>query len=99
MAISNITASPPAKLKSSSTATNSWSTLEEGLLFGANYGEQLGFSGSNAVDQELIDRFKSAVDDDFNFAGGLAVMFATVFLIEQCPCQLLLDELGYSLPY
>ena len=57
------------------TATNSWSTLEEGLLFGANYGEQLGFSGSNAVDQELIDRFKSAVDDDFNFAGGLAVMF------------------------
>ncbi|MEL6501822.1 MAG: cysteine--tRNA ligase, partial [Cyanobacteria bacterium J06623_1] len=57
------------------TATNSWSTLEEGLLFGANYGEQLGFSGSDAVDQELIDRFKSAVDDDFNFAGGLAVMF------------------------
>lgn len=57
------------------TATNSWSTLEEGLLFGANYGEQLGFSGSNAIDQELIDRFKSAVDDDFNFAGGLAVMF------------------------
>ncbi|NJK57725.1 MAG: cysteine--tRNA ligase [Pleurocapsa sp. SU_5_0] len=58
-----------------STATNSWSTLKEGLLFGDQYGEQLGFSGTNLLDQELVNRFKSAVDDDFNFAGGLAVLF------------------------
>ncbi|MDJ0572995.1 MAG: cysteine--tRNA ligase [Pleurocapsa sp. MO_192.B19] len=60
------------------TATNSWETLKEGLLFGYQYGKQLGFSiPSNASSQsgELITRFKEAVDDDFNFAGGLAVLF------------------------
>jgi cysteinyl-tRNA synthetase len=57
------------------TATYSWLTLKEGLLFGNQYGEQLGFSGTDLLDQELVNRFKSAVDDDFNFAGGLAVLF------------------------
>jgi cysteinyl-tRNA synthetase len=59
------------------TATNSWSTLKEGLLFGHQYGEQLGFSDldHDSLDEELVSRFKSAVDDDFNFAGGLAVLF------------------------
>jgi cysteinyl-tRNA synthetase len=59
------------------TATNSWSTLKEGLLFGQQYGEQLGFSdvAHDSLDEELVSRFKSAVDDDFNFAGGLAVLF------------------------
>ncbi|MGB5633586.1 MAG: cysteine--tRNA ligase [Waterburya sp.] len=57
------------------TATNSWQTLKEGLLFGNQYGEQLGFSGTDSQDKKLVSRFKSAVDDDFNFAGGLAVLF------------------------
>ena len=57
------------------TATNSWQTLKEGLLFGHQYGEQLGFSGTDLLNEELVNRFKSAVDDDFNFAGGLAVLF------------------------
>ena len=57
------------------TATNSWETLKEGLLFGAQYGEQLGFSDSDLLNEELVSRFKSAVDDDFNFAGGLVVLF------------------------
>ena len=57
------------------TATKSWSTLKEGLLFGDQYGEQLGYRRDRFVDEELISRFKSAVDDDFNFAGGLAVLF------------------------
>jgi cysteinyl-tRNA synthetase len=57
------------------TATNSWSTLKEGLVFGDRYGEQLGFSGTDLLDRELVNRFKSAVDDDFNFAGGLAILF------------------------
>ena len=57
------------------TATNSWQTLKEGLLFGHQYGQQLGFSGTDLLDEELVNRFKSAVDDDFNFAGGLAVLF------------------------
>jgi cysteinyl-tRNA synthetase len=57
------------------TATHSWSTLKEGLLFGHQYGKQLGFSGTDLLNDELVTRFKSAVDDDFNFAGGLAVLF------------------------
>lgn len=60
------------------TATNSWETLKAGLLFGYQYGEKLGFSdlsNTSSPSAELVSRFKAAVDDDFNFAGGLAVMF------------------------
>ena len=56
------------------TATNSWETLEEGLLFGDRFGSQLGFGDRDAQDEELIAKFREAVDDDFNFAGGLAVL-------------------------
>ena len=57
-------------------ATNAWSTLKEGLLFGDRYAEKLNFtSDSDNLDQDAIARFKQAVDDDFNFAGGLAVLF------------------------
>ncbi|MGL5832028.1 MAG: DALR domain-containing protein, partial [Waterburya sp.] len=60
------------------TATHSWATLKEGLLFGYQYGKQLGFatnSDNASLNPELITRFKQAVDDDFNFAGGLAILF------------------------
>ena len=61
------------------TAANSWETLKEGLLFGYKYGKQLGFStspvGTLPETSLQIDRFKEAVDDDFNFAGGLAILF------------------------
>ncbi|MCC0176378.1 cysteine--tRNA ligase [Waterburya agarophytonicola K14] len=59
-------------------ATNAWETLKEGLLFGYQYGKKLGFATSldaSLYDKELIGRFKDAVDDDFNFAGGLAILF------------------------
>ncbi|HAC66115.1 MAG TPA: cysteine--tRNA ligase [Cyanothece sp. UBA12306] len=55
-------------------ATNGWHTLQEGLLFGHQYGTQLGFSAAT-VSPSLKQRFQEAVDDDFNFAGGLAVLF------------------------
>ncbi len=61
-----------------STATNSWETLREGLLFGDQYGKKLGFTtipDPSLYDAELVTRFKDAVDDDFNFAGGLAILF------------------------
>ena len=61
--------------KALSGATNAWSTLEEGLLFGDRYGEKLGFTSDSDLDEDAIARFKDAVDDDFNFAGGLAVLF------------------------
>jgi len=56
-------------------ATNGWHTLKEGLLFGDQYGEQLGWQDSGKRQTAAVERFQSAVDDDFNFAEGLAVLF------------------------
>jgi cysteinyl-tRNA synthetase len=61
------------------TATNSWETLKEGLLFGYQYGKQLGFDlavkpVSYRQNKVITQKFQEAVDDDFNFAGGLAVL-------------------------
>lgn len=71
-------------------ATNGWHTLKEGLLFGYQYGEQLGWddlaaskgasvaplpSSHNTCANPQAQRFQELVDDDFNFAGGLAVLF------------------------
>jgi cysteinyl-tRNA synthetase len=61
-------------------ATNGWNTLKEGLLFGYQYRSQLGWdtnpSDKNAnLDNETVERFKTSVDDDLNFPGGLAILF------------------------
>ncbi|MEQ9481437.1 cysteine--tRNA ligase [Coleofasciculus sp. F4-SAH-05] len=56
-------------------ATNGWHTLKEGLLFGVQYGEQLGWQDSDKRQTSVLERFQAAVDDDFNFAEGLAVLF------------------------
>lgn len=60
-------------------ATNGWHTLREGLLFGYEYGTQLGWTEGRGNSQfllpEAVQRFQEAVDDDFNFPGGLAVLF------------------------
>lgn len=57
-------------------ATHGWATLKEGLLFGQQYGEQLGWrSQKQTLCEEAVNKFETAVDDDFNFAGGLAVLF------------------------
>jgi cysteinyl-tRNA synthetase len=64
-------------------ANNSWHTLEEGLGFGQRFGPQLGWAaGAIAAPNPAIDRqspavqaFTAAMDDDFNTAAGLAVLF------------------------
>ena len=65
-------------------ATNGWRTLKEGLLFGHQYGKQLGWKSRNSAEADIsrgrpsmaiAQRFQDAIDDDFNFAGGLAVLF------------------------
>jgi cysteinyl-tRNA synthetase len=61
-------------------ATNGWETLKEGLLFGQKFGTQLGFANlplnfSLEGGESIKQKFQDAVDDDFNFAGGLAVLF------------------------
>lgn len=58
-------------------AANGWETLKEGLTFGDRFSEQLGWEASEpAGDSNPFEqRFIEALDDDFNFAGGLAVVF------------------------
>jgi cysteinyl-tRNA synthetase len=53
-------------------ATNGWHTLQEGLSFGYKHLQE---DNSEITDQELENRFQTAVNQDFNFAGGLAVLF------------------------
>jgi cysteinyl-tRNA synthetase len=53
-------------------ATNGWHTLQEGLSFGYKH---LPPDNPRITDQELENRFQEAVNHDFNFAGGLAVLF------------------------
>ncbi|HYW18830.1 MAG TPA: cysteine--tRNA ligase [Nodularia sp. (in: cyanobacteria)] len=54
-------------------ATNGWHTLKEGLLFGYEYG---GVGNGEKLTSEIhIQRFQEAVNDDFNFPGGLTVLF------------------------
>ena len=60
-------------------ATNGWHTLKEGLLFGWNYGEKLGwnldFPPLTPDANDFTKQFRDSVDDDFNFAEGLAILF------------------------
>lgn len=57
-------------------ATNGWATLNEGLLFGAQYAEKLGWwADDTAIDETAIAQFKTSMDDDFNTPGAIAVLF------------------------
>ena len=57
-------------------ATNGWQTLQEGLSFAEQYSQILGWSDTEvAANSTLIERFKTAVNEDFNFANGLVVLF------------------------
>jgi cysteinyl-tRNA synthetase len=68
-------------------AQTSWGTLTDGLRFGFQYGAALGWAdvkdsafGDPAAmridrDSAPVQAFQTAMDDDFNTAGGLAVLF------------------------
>jgi cysteinyl-tRNA synthetase len=62
-------------------AQNGWLTLKEGLLFGAESGQTLGWnlepndrSAQNLV-ASAVEQFQAAMDDDFNTPGALSVLF------------------------
>ena len=73
--------------ESITAAQTSWGTLRDGLLFGYQFGAKLGWAdvedaafGDPAAmridrDSEPVQAFQTAMDDDFNTAGGLAVLF------------------------
>ena len=58
-------------------ASNGWQTLKEGLLFGQKYGHKLGWDDREnpPLSTNHLQQFQKAVDNDFNFAGGLAILF------------------------
>jgi cysteinyl-tRNA synthetase len=55
-------------------ATNGWHTIKAGLLFGHQHGKELG-TANHQISHPYVERFIEAVNDDFNFPGGLAVIF------------------------
>jgi cysteinyl-tRNA synthetase len=57
-------------------ATNGWHTIREGLLFGYQYGKKLEWGMETAsLLPETVERFQETVNNDFNFPGGLTVLF------------------------
>ena len=58
-------------------ATNGWHTLKEGLVFGERYGKKLAWEPekNQLLTSETVERFKETVDNDFNFPGGLVILF------------------------
>ncbi|MGQ9866764.1 MAG: cysteine--tRNA ligase [Pseudanabaenaceae cyanobacterium] len=56
-------------------ATKAWQTVNEGLHFAETFGPQLGWTGEVAPEAGAIARFTEAMDDDFNTALALAIVF------------------------
>jgi cysteinyl-tRNA synthetase len=58
---------------------NSWQTLNAGLLFGDRHGTKLGWPAAAlqepSPDAPWVERFQTAMDDDLNTPGALAVLF------------------------
>ncbi len=68
--------------ESIAAATNGWQTIKTGLLFYSQHGKQLGWEESAPVlaphaeiPNSQVERFIEAVNDDFNFTGGLTIIF------------------------
>lgn len=58
-------------------AENGWKTLKEALQFGTQFAALTGWSpvAPTDLDQESVDRFNEAMDDDFNTPIALSVVF------------------------
>ena len=51
-------------------------TLNEGLGFGAKYGEKLGWTeNASALNEDAVQQFQTSMDDDFNTPGAVAALF------------------------
>lgn len=57
--------------------TNGWQTLAEGLTFGLKYASELKWTDhtQHTIIKSVQEGFSQAVDQDFNFAAGLAILF------------------------
>ena len=62
--------------KTIEAAKNGWATLNEGLNFGSQHGESLGWADVDVeLDSEATQKFQDSMDDDFNTPGAVAVLF------------------------
>ncbi|ESA37328.1 cysteinyl-trna synthetase [Leptolyngbya sp. Heron Island J] len=65
----------------SDASINGWQTLKAGLLFGDHHRAALSAADIQSASQELssenpwVKRFQTAMDDDLNTSGALAVLF------------------------
>ena len=60
--------------------TNGWQTIKDALLFGY----QLGWSSDKVAESnQYKDKFIELVDDDFNFTGGLSVVFELAKILKR----------------
>jgi cysteinyl-tRNA synthetase len=58
------------------SAQNSWNTLKDGLVFGTQHGQTLGWTEMDVPQNtEWQQRFQTAVDNDLNTPGGIVVLF------------------------
>jgi len=69
------------------STTNGWDTLKEGLLFGYKHGKDLGWTDTGdesfgdpsamriSDDSDAVKQFQTAMDDDLNTPGAIAVLF------------------------
>ncbi|MBW4542292.1 MAG: cysteine--tRNA ligase [Myxacorys chilensis ATA2-1-KO14] len=72
-------------------AQNGWNILKAGLLFGHEYGERLGWTGSVETQADAIAQFRTVMDDDFNTSSALAVLFGLAKQLERAS-NLLIHE-------
>lgn len=61
------------------SATSGWQTFNDGLTFGDRFGGTLGWDVESSATveplSEVVDKFRSAMDDDFNSSAALAILF------------------------
>ncbi|MEO1506034.1 MAG: cysteine--tRNA ligase [Cyanobacteria bacterium J06633_23] len=61
------------------SATKSWQTFKDGLLFGDIHGPQLKWADMETLqlnrESDTVQRFQAAMDDDFNTSEAVAVLF------------------------
>ena len=59
-------------------ATKGWISIRDAVLFDQDYGRQLNwqeFDSLNGLDDEIINRFREAMDDDFNSAIAISIIY------------------------
>ncbi|MGD1901995.1 MAG: cysteine--tRNA ligase [Geitlerinemataceae cyanobacterium] len=76
------------------SATSGWQTFSEGLTFGDRFGDKLGWASDAPLETlpEIADKFREAMDDDFNTSAAMAVLFEIAKDLRRCGNLLVHDQ-------